>query len=177
MSTRRGERRPQIRRGVAGQRVVLVAPRADLTGAGMAKLLEQVTAAKWTITSVIEPEDWRTALRMVADGLADVLATTSPEHLPAVQLVHGVGTMLPPSTPERPKVASTPSAPTRAEQASKPQRRTAAKQQRPLPSSTPPQPERVSLLTTPLPFEPIEPTPAPRANAKDRRPTILRGIA
>lgn len=92
-------RRPQVRRGTAGQRVVLVAPRADLTGPGMAKLLEQVAAAKWTITSVIEPEDWRSALRMVADGLADVLATTRPEHLPAVQLVHGVGTLVPPAAP------------------------------------------------------------------------------
>jgi hypothetical protein len=93
-------RRPQIRRGTAGQRVVLVAPRADLTGNAMERLLQQVTAARWTITSIIDPADWRTALRMVADGLADVLATTSPEHLPAVQLVHGVGTMLPPATPE-----------------------------------------------------------------------------
>jgi hypothetical protein len=90
-------RRPQIRRGTAGQRVVLVAPRADLTGPRMAKLLEQVAAAKWTLTTVVGPEDWRTALRLVADGAADVLATTSPEHLPAVQLVHGIGAMVPPA--------------------------------------------------------------------------------
>jgi hypothetical protein len=90
-------RRPQVRRGIAGQRVVLVAPRADLTGPRMAKLLEQVAAAKWTLTTVVGPEDWRTALRLVADGAADVLATTSPEHLPAVQLVHGIGAMVPPA--------------------------------------------------------------------------------
>jgi hypothetical protein len=153
-------RRPQIRRGTAGQRVVLVAPRADLTGPGMAKLLEQVAAAKWTITSVIEPEDWRTALRMVADGLADVLATTSPEHLPAVQLVHGVGAMIP-------------SAPPPAEQAEKPRRRTATKQPRVLQPSTPSQPERVSAVPTPLPIEPT----APRESSRTRRPNVLRGVA
>jgi hypothetical protein len=90
-------RRPQVRRGTAGQRVVLVAPRADLTGPSMAKLLEQVAAARWTLTAVVEPSDWRSALRMVADGTADVLATTRPEHLPAVQLVHGIGAMVPPA--------------------------------------------------------------------------------
>lgn len=174
MSARRGERRPQVRRSVAGQRVVLVAPRADLTGNAMTKLLEQVTAAKWTIASVIEPEDWRTALRMVADGLADVLATTSPEHLPAVQLVHGVGTMLPPTTPERVRI---PAAPAPAEEPRQPRRRTPAKRQRTLTPSTPPQPVRAPEPPTPPPFEPIKPSPAPRVSAKDRRPTILRGVA
>lgn len=171
MSARRGERRPQMRRSTAGQRVVLVAPRADLTGTAMAKLLEQVTAAKWTIASVIEPQDWRTALRMVADGFADVLATTSPEHLPAVQLVHGVGAMLPPTTPERVRI---PSPPAPVEQAEKPRRRTTAKRQRALTPATPPQPETVPELPLPLP---IEQPAASRANTKDRRPTILRGVA
>jgi hypothetical protein len=163
-------RRPQVRRGTAGQRVVLVAPRADLTGPGMATLLEQVAAARWTLTAVVEPSDWRSALRMVADGLADVLATTRPEHLPAVQLVHGIGAMVPPSTPEPARKSS---APAPAEQPGKPRRRTVAKRSRVLQPSTPLQPERVSTVPTPLPIEPN----APSESSRTRRPNVLRGAA
>ncbi|BEL09204.1 hypothetical protein Q0Z83_073950 [Actinoplanes sichuanensis] len=114
------QRRPQIRRGLEGNRVVLVAPRNDLSGADLRRVMDEIAAAHWVLATIVDPADWRTAFRLILDGDADILLTTRHEHLPAIQLVRGCplkampvvgessvptpseqGGALPPSTPSR----------------------------------------------------------------------------
>lgn len=76
-----------------GQRVVLVTPRAD-TGSAPQRLrttLDEIARLGWIIAAIIDPSQQMDALRMVVDGLADVVVAASPEHLSVLKFAYDLG--------------------------------------------------------------------------------------
>lgn len=70
-----------------GQRVVLVIPR-DGSGSkqGLSATLDEIARLGWVLVSVIDPARHLEALRMVLDGVADVVLADRPEHMPSVRI-------------------------------------------------------------------------------------------
>lgn len=73
------------------QRVVLVFPRQQTSKARLMKALEQIEGCGYELTAVVDPERHLEALRMVVDGLADLVVVTAAEHCPLVQHVGDLG--------------------------------------------------------------------------------------
>lgn len=49
-------------------------------------VLDQIEQGGWELVAIVEPERYLEALRLVLDGLADVVVVTRPEDFPVIQL-------------------------------------------------------------------------------------------
>lgn len=81
-----GQRRPQPTPN--GERVVLIARRHATKSqtVSMSDALDWVMRSGFRLVSVVDPEDFRAAHRMIADDLADVIVIARPDHLPSVRV-------------------------------------------------------------------------------------------
>jgi hypothetical protein len=74
-------------RGEPGTRVVLVNPRRGKPdGPALSKALTEFQRLGWTLAAVIDPDDHLDALRMIIDGVADVIVVTSEDQMPVLQI-------------------------------------------------------------------------------------------
>lgn len=85
----------EMRTGVRSsgrRRAVLVAPRAGGSGETPTSLratiaaMEMLERAGFELAGIIDPQDHLEALRLVVDGLADIIVATRPDHLPALRM-------------------------------------------------------------------------------------------
>ncbi|MBM2614091.1 hypothetical protein JIG36_00795 [Actinoplanes sp. LDG1-06] len=67
-------------------RAVLVIPRDGKlhADARLTRALDHIARTGWELVAVIDPQNHVDALRMVLDGLADIVVVTRSEHFPLV---------------------------------------------------------------------------------------------
>jgi hypothetical protein len=68
-----------------GKRVVLVTPR-PCRGVTLEATLDGLAELGWVVTAIVDPAEHIEALRIVAEGSADVVVVTRPEYMPTVVL-------------------------------------------------------------------------------------------
>jgi hypothetical protein len=75
------------------RRAVLIAPRVGGSGEtptslkAMLDAMDEMARAGFELVGVLDPKDHLEAHRMIADGVADVIVVTRPDHLPTVRVV------------------------------------------------------------------------------------------
>jgi hypothetical protein len=85
------DRRPQPMPRPGRQRAVLVVPRDGTEDKRhLTRALDEIARLGWVLAAVIAPADHLDALRMVLDGLADVVLASRPEHMPTLQFIYNL---------------------------------------------------------------------------------------
>lgn len=68
------------------QRAILIALRSDQTGLqATVDAMEQLARGGFELVGIVDPADHMIALRMVLDGIADVIVSTRPDHMPVLR--------------------------------------------------------------------------------------------
>jgi hypothetical protein len=71
---------------MTGRRAILVIPRRGMDNPNrLSNALDQLALGGYELVAVVDPDDHVEALRMVLDGMADLLVITEAQHFPIVQ--------------------------------------------------------------------------------------------
>jgi hypothetical protein len=91
------------RPATAARAALITRREQELTPAETARLtsaLTSITTAGYTLAAIVDPDDWRSAVLMLAHGEVDLIVADTPADLPGVVIASAAraGGKLPPAT-------------------------------------------------------------------------------